>query len=67
VLLKTRIQNLSNTGTDRVLETFIIEIKQISAMMPVFLALGNKDIQDRHWKKIFAVNFNIFKFYLYNL
>jgi hypothetical protein len=29
VLLKTRIQNLSSTGSCRVLDTFIIEIKQI--------------------------------------
>jgi len=53
VLLRSRIANLSDSGKDKILELFMIEIKQLTATMPVYTALGNKDMKPRHWKRIF--------------
>ena len=49
------MKNLSKEGTDKVLEMFTLEIKEMSAMMPMFLSLGNKDLKPRHMKKIFEL------------
>eukprot|EP00828_Plagiopyla_frontata_P006289 TRINITY_DN1271_c0_g1_i2.p1 TRINITY_DN1271_c0_g1~~TRINITY_DN1271_c0_g1_i2.p1 ORF type:complete len:1883 (-),score=297.33 TRINITY_DN1271_c0_g1_i2:372-6020(-) len=51
--LKIRIQNLSKEGKDKVLDMFIIEVKDLSSKMPIFMALGNKDLQDRHLNQIY--------------
>ncbi|MHA2024046.1 MAG: dynein heavy chain [Candidatus Thorarchaeota archaeon] len=53
--LKIRIQNLSKEGKDKVLDMFILEIKDMSAKMPIFMSLGNKDLQERHWNEIFEI------------
>jgi hypothetical protein len=45
-----RVSNLSDTGTDKVLEFFIIETKNMNVQMPIISALGNKDLRGRHWK-----------------
>ena len=32
---------------------FALEVKEVAAMMPIFLALGNKDLKPRHMTRIF--------------
>lgn len=34
---------------------FTLEVKEVSALMPMFLSLGNKDLKPRHMKKIFEL------------
>lgn len=51
--LKIRVTNLSKDGRDKILDMFTLEVKEVAAMMPIFLALGNKDLKPRHMKKIF--------------
>lgn len=49
VLLSQRLTN-KDGSKDKVLQTFILEINQMSIQMPVIVALGNKDLKPRHWK-----------------
>lgn len=53
--LRSRILNLSPDGKDKVLDLFIMEVRQVSNMMSVIIALANKDLKTRHWKKIFDI------------
>lgn len=53
--LKQRLSNLSSDGKDKVLELFTIEVKQVSNNMGSIIALANKDLKPRHWRKIFDV------------
>jgi hypothetical protein len=39
--------------TDRLLNFFIDEIKSFKEYMPVISALGNEDLKENDWKKIF--------------
>jgi hypothetical protein len=48
--LKQNITNLSKEGKDKVLDLFTVEVKQVSVMQPIIMALGNKDIKAKHWK-----------------
>ena len=50
-----RVGNLSKEGKDKILDMFTLETKEMSAMMPIFLSLGNKDLKARHMKKIFEM------------
>ena len=50
-----RVGNLSKEGRDKILDMFTLETKEMSAMMPIFLSLGNKDLKARHMKKIFEM------------
>ena len=47
------MNNLSKDGRDKILDMLTLEVKEVAAMMPIFLALGNKDLKPRHMKKIF--------------
>lgn len=38
---------------DRVLEEHEARIKYIVSLMPVIVAVANKHLKDKHWKKIF--------------
>ncbi len=51
--LKIRITNLSKEGRDRVLEAHEARIKSIVALMPIIVSVANKDLRDKHWKKIY--------------
>jgi hypothetical protein len=51
--LKIRITNLSKDGRDRVLEAHEARIKSIVALMPIIVSVANKDLRDKHWKKIY--------------
>lgn len=51
--LKLRISNLSKDGKDKVLETHEARIKSISNLMPIIVSVANKDLRDKHWKKIY--------------
>jgi hypothetical protein len=51
--LKIRISNLSKEGRDKVLETHEARIKEITALMPIIISVANKDLKDKHWKKIY--------------
>ena len=48
-----RVENLSDEGKDKVLDFFTIEVKSLNVQMPLFLALGNVDLRERHWEQIF--------------
>lgn len=54
VLLSQRLTN-KDGSKDKVLQTFILEINQMSIQMPVIVALGNKDLKPRHWKQVFEM------------
>lgn len=49
------IHNLSSEEKDRVLDVYELRYKSFEANMPIIVALGNKDLQVRHWKKIFDI------------
>lgn len=51
--LKIRITNLSREGRDRVLEAHEGRIKSITNLMPIIVSVANKDLKDKHWKKIY--------------
>ena len=51
--LKQRITSLSSEGKDKVLDLFVNEVRQVSNMMGAIVALANKDLKPRHWRKIF--------------
>lgn len=51
--LKIRISNLSKEGRDRVLESHEARIKSIVNLMPIIVSVANKDLKDKHWKKIY--------------
>lgn len=51
--LKIRIANLSREGRDRVLEAHEARIKSVVNLMPIIVAVANKDMKDKHWKKIY--------------
>lgn len=51
--LKLRISNLSKDGKDKVLDVHEAKVKKVTALMPVISALANRDLKDKHWKKIF--------------
>ena len=40
---------------DEVLDAFSLEVKSVVANAPLITALGNKAMQTRHWKKVFAL------------
>lgn len=51
--LKLRISNLSQDGKDKVLEVHEARIRKIGGLMPIISSLANRDLKDKHWKKIF--------------
>ena len=51
--LKLRINNLSQDGKDKVLEVHEARIRKIAGLMPIISSLANRDLKDKHWKKIF--------------
>ena len=51
--LKIRITNLSKDGRDKVLEGHEARIKEITNLMPIIVSVANKDLRDKHWKKIY--------------
>jgi len=51
--LRIRISNLSKDGKDRVLDSHEASIKTISSLMPIITSVANKDLKDKHWKKIY--------------
>ena len=51
--LKIRIANLSKEGRDKVLEAHEARIKSVVSLMPIIVAVANKDLKDKHWKKIY--------------
>ena len=51
--LRQNIANLSKENKDKVLDAHGARVSNVSTMMPVIQALGNKDLRQRHWKKIF--------------
>jgi hypothetical protein len=51
--LKLRISNLSKDGKDKVLDVHEAKVKKVTALMPIISALANRDLKDKHWKKIF--------------
>ncbi len=51
--LRIRISNLSKDGKDKVLDAHEGRIKSISSLMPIITSVANKDLKDKHWKKIF--------------
>jgi dynein heavy chain len=53
--LKQRIHNLTKENKDKVLETHAHRVANVTQMMPVIVALGNKDLKQRHWTKIFSL------------
>lgn len=48
-----KIQENLTKKTDRLLNFFIDEIKSFKEYMPVISALGNEDLKENDWKKIF--------------
>jgi len=56
IKLKTSIANLApKDGKDKVLEMFILEWKEMNQLLPIMVALGNKTLKPKHWKKIFEL------------
>lgn len=53
--LKMNIHNLTTEDKDKVLEAYEKKFKSFETNMPIIIALGNKDLQVRHWKKIFDI------------
>lgn len=53
--LKMNIHNLTTEDKDKVLDAYESKYKEFEANMPMIVALGNKDLQPRHWKKIFEI------------
>ena len=51
--LKIRISNLSKDGRDKVLESHEARIKEVTNLMPIIVSVANKDLKDKHWKKIY--------------
>ena len=51
--LTIRIKNLSKEDNDKVLDKHKERVASVSTVMPVIMALGNRDLKERHWKKIF--------------
>ena len=43
------------TDTDEVLDELIREVKAVVAHAPLYLALGSKAMQPRHWQKVYAL------------
>jgi len=52
-MAKTRIQLLSKDGTDKVLTKLHNKVRMISGLLPIIMALGNKDLNEGHWIQIF--------------
>lgn len=53
--LKMNVHNLTTEDKDKVLEVYDLKYKIFEKNMPIIVALGNKDLQARHWKKIFDI------------
>ena len=53
--LKQNIVNLNKEGKDKVLDAHAAKVHQVSQIMPVIQSLGNKDLRQRHWKRIFEI------------
>lgn len=51
--LRLRISNLSTDDKDKVLDVHEARIRKIAGLMPIISALANRDLKDKHWKKIF--------------
>jgi hypothetical protein len=51
--LRLRISNLSVDDKDKVLDVHEARIRRIAGLMPIISALANRDLKDKHWKKIF--------------
>lgn len=51
--LRLRISNLSVDDKDKVLDVHEARIRKIAGLMPIISALANRDLKDKHWKKIF--------------
>lgn len=48
-------QNFPRDQKDEVLEALTTEVKMVSQNSNLILALGNKNMQPRHWNKVFAL------------
>lgn len=55
MMLRVRSHNLTKEGKDQVLEAHTKRIAADSQNVPVILALGNRNLKNRHWKKIFDI------------
>ena len=53
--MKVKLQEILKDSRDTVLERLTVEVNEIMNKLPIILALGNKDMKDRHWKKIFGL------------
>lgn len=51
--LRIRISNLSKDGRDKVLDAHEARIKAIVNLMPIISSVANKDLKEKHWKKIY--------------
>jgi hypothetical protein len=51
-IIKQRINLLTEKGYDKQLEFFIVELKEFQYMLPIILALGNKDLKEQHWSQM---------------
>ena len=52
-MAKTRMHLLSKDGSDKVLNNLHSKVKYLSSLLPIIMALGNKDLNDSHWIQIF--------------
>jgi len=49
------MKNLSLTGSDRVYDDFKKKVIEFRKTMPIIQALGNPDMKQTHWEKVFDV------------
>mmetsp|Transcript_28691 Transcript_28691/g.25703 ORF Transcript_28691/g.25703 Transcript_28691/m.25703 type:complete len:350 (-) Transcript_28691:1344-2393(-) len=54
-VLKVKMQSIIKESKDTVLNQLTAEVEEIGSKLPIIMALGNKDLQARHWKKIFEL------------
>ncbi len=54
-VFKVKLQEVIKEGRDTVLERLTAEVNEIMNKLPIIMALGNKDLKERHWKKIFKL------------
>jgi len=52
-VFKVKLQEALKENRDTVLERLTAEVNEIMNKLPIIMALGNKDLKERHWKKIF--------------
>ena len=50
-----KLQEITKDTRDTALERLTAEVNEIMGKLPIIMALGNKDLKERHWKKIFKL------------